>query len=300
MLKSRLIVGGPLALLILLAVFWPGEAGAAIFAGIAGAGIYAAFTEFSSISEGIGIDGPHRALRYFGVALLLAIIYSPLAARGPTGMQFPVVIWPAELLILAMIVLYCFGSVFHAKNYTVGLNQAAMAMAGLVFVYGSLNFIVKIYFSNGLSSEGRYLLLFVAGSTKAADIGAYTAGMLTSRSQRGNHKIAPRISPKKSWEGLFGGIAMSIATAFILYALFGNQFIFCGRQVLNVWSAMAFGGLFGILGYFGDISESALKRAAHFDDSGSIPGLGGVLDMADSLLFVLPVFYAFLAAKAIF
>ncbi|MFO7820824.1 MAG: phosphatidate cytidylyltransferase [Lentisphaeria bacterium] len=299
MLKSRLIIGLPLVVMLVLAIFWPGEAGAAVFAGLAGAGIFAAFTEYSGMAESLGITGPHNALKYFGLLLLLVIIYSPFASMDGNA-PYPAVLWPGELLILAVAVMFCFMYVVRADSYAAALPNATAALAGLVVIYGGLNFIGKLYFSAGLGQEGRYLVLFVAGATKAGDVGAYGAGMLTARRAAGNHKIVPRISPKKSWEGLGGGIIASTLTALIIYAVFGRNLLFCDQQVLGLGSVITLGGLFGLLGFFGDISVSALKRAANFDDSGSIPGLGGVLDMVDSLLFVLPVFYAFISARAIF
>ena len=297
MLKLRLTIGLPLAFLVLLAIFWPGEAGAMIFAGLAGVGLYAAFGELSSMIESTGVRGPHRSLKFFTIALLLVIIYSPLAA---TPIDCLVVIWPAELLLLTAIVLFCIGHALRAKDFKTGLNQAAIALGGLVFVYGSLNFGVKLYFSGGLESNGRYLLLFAAATTKLGDVGAYACGLLTSRSSRGNHKITPRLSPKKSWEGLAGGVLTSIIAALIIYGLWGGKMTFADQNVLGLWSAVLLGMSFGILGFFGDISESVIKRTAKYDDSGDIPGLGGVLDMVDSMIFVLPVFYAFIAARVMF
>lgn len=299
MLKARLIIGTPLALLLVLAIFWPGQPGALIFTGLAGAAIFAAFSEYSGIADSLGIAGPHKLLKYMGVVLFLAIVYSPLVGVDGTA-SHPVIVWPAELVLLTIAVLICCLYVIRAENYAAALNCAAVALAGLVLVYGSLNFAVKLFFNAGLKSEGRFLLLFVAGATKASDMGAYAAGTFTSRLPGENHKIMPHISPQKSWEGLIGGILASTLTAIVIYLGLGENLQFCGKTVLDSGSAMVYGAMFGLLGFCGDITESALKRAARFDDSGAIPGLGGVLDITDSLLFVLPVFYGFAAAQVLF
>lgn len=299
MLKSRLLIGSPLALLLGLAIFWPGQPGALIFTGLAGAGIFAAFSEYSRIADSLGFAGPHKLLKYIGVVLVLAIVYSPLIKVEETASQ-PVIVWPAELVLLTIAVLICCLYVIRAENYATALNCAAVALAGLVLVYGSLNFGVKLFFNAGLKSEGRFLLFFVAGATKASDMGAYAAGTFTSRLPGGNHKIMPHISPKKSWEGLIGGILASILTAVVIYLSLGESLQFCGKTVLCLGSAIIYGAMFGLLGFCGDITESALKRAARFDDSGALPGLGGVLDITDSLLFVLPVFYGFVAGQVMF
>ena len=118
--------------------------------------------------------------------------------------------------------------------------------------------------------------------TKLGDIGAYLIG-----SSFGKHPLIPRISPKKTIEGAFGGLLFSV-----LGALASR--IFLGFDYLHL---ILIGLGLGILGQLGDLSESLLKRDCGIKDSGSIfPGMGGVLDEIDSLLFAGPVFYFYLSA----
>ncbi len=115
----------------------------------------------------------------------------------------------------------------------------------------------------------------------ANDSGAYIIGSLI-----GKHKMFERISPKKTWEGTIGGILVSILAS-IIYAQFYT------KLALSEWLILA--GMTAILGTFGDLYESMLKRRAGVKDSGKImPGHGGLLDRFDSLLFAAPAAWVYL------
>lgn len=110
---------------------------------------------------------------------------------------------------------------------------------------------------------------------------AYIFGLLL-----GKHKLFKRISPKKSWEGFFGGLLSTLIATFFLSKFYPS---------LNVYEWLIFGLLCALAGVYGDFIESMLKRSANVKDSGSIlPGHGGILDRIDSLLFVGPVIYLYL------
>jgi phosphatidate cytidylyltransferase len=113
------------------------------------------------------------------------------------------------------------------------------------------------------------------------DVGAYCFGMMFGR--KGKHKLFERISPKKSWEGFFGGIIVSLLAALVLSSVWGERYIF--NQIH--WFALAL--IVSLSGSFGDLAESMLKRSAGVKDSGKImPGHGGILDRFDSALFAFP------------
>lgn len=121
----------------------------------------------------------------------------------------------------------------------------------------------------------------------ATDIGAYGAGRMV-----GGPKMAPRISPNKTWAGLLGGITASIA-AFLLFSQFTHA-------QENLGHLVAIGAVVAIVGQTGDLMESYLKRQAHMKDSSHlIPGHGGLLDRIDGLLLASPVFLLILKALAL-
>jgi phosphatidate cytidylyltransferase len=116
----------------------------------------------------------------------------------------------------------------------------------------------------------------------AGDIGAYYVG-----SAIGRHRLAERVSPKKTWEGAAGSVVASllIAGSYLMRFVGGLTIL----QVLTITIAA------NIAGQMGDLAESAMKRGAHMKDSGTLlPGHGGMLDRVDSTLFSLPVVYAYL------
>ena len=130
-----------------------------------------------------------------------------------------------------------------------------------------------------------FLFLFFILTTKAMDTGGYVFGLLSNRLMPGgNHKIAPTISPKKSWEGFFGGIllALAVAAAFIPYF----------STTIPWWKLLALAPILALGSFFGDLTESALKRAADIKDSGNyIPGMGGIFDVLDSFIYNGWIFY---------
>ncbi len=138
-------------------------------------------------------------------------------------------------------------------------------------------------------SLGTNALLVTFLVPKLGDVGAYLTGSLI-----GKHKMTPTLSPKKTWEGFFGGLIVSMLTAVAIN--------FLGREPLfknGVLEAMAFGLIVGLAGVFGDLFESMLKRDAMTKDaSQSVPGFGGVLDVVDSVLFAAPVAYLFFLITA--
>ena len=121
-------------------------------------------------------------------------------------------------------------------------------------------------------------MLFLIAVSKSMDTGGYIFGMLTGKYlPGGNHKIAPAISPKKSWEGVAGGMLLSVAASLI----------FCHFYAGNLITYIIHGVILSLLSLAGDLTESSLKRSADVKDSAHwIPGMGGVFDVFDSFLYV--------------
>src|SRR5262245_14432772 len=166
-----------------------------------------------------------------------------------------------------------------------GANTARVAFLAFVLVYlGVLpSFLAQLRWLDGdRSTAALALVVFV---TKCNDIGAYFTGKFLTGRVLGRHKRPPRLSPQKTWQGGIGGMLASVAMAVGIDAY---------AQVIPGGSlgAVGFGLTVGLAGVLGDLSESLIKRDSQAKDaSQSVPGLGGVLDVVDSLLFAAPVAY---------
>lgn len=126
---------------------------------------------------------------------------------------------------------------------------------------------------------GAAWIVFVLAITFLSDTGAYFTGRLL-----GHHRMAPYISPNKSWEGALGGLVFATLTGVFLVYLLGLP--------IQLWIGALLGGIGSIAGQAGDLAESLIKRQVNIKDSGHIiPGHGGILDRIDSLLFTAPVLY---------
>jgi len=155
------------------------------------------------------------------------------------------------------------------------LREGAITMTGLLYIGLTLSYLVMIR----LLPQGEWFLLFLLLVTWAADTGAYYVGTLC-----GQHVLAPRISPKKTIEGLVGGFLGAMVFAYIARWWFLSELSGLDCLVLAVLLTLA--------GLWGDLAESAIKRSVGAKDSGGIlPGHGGMLDRLDSLLFTAPAFY---------
>lgn len=143
-----------------------------------------------------------------------------------------------------------------------------------------------------LISLDKWLLLALFVLIWVNDTGAYCVGTLTAKRPQGNHKMTPHISPKKSWEGLIGGVVFCIAAALILYVC--GWFEVFGANGRTASIAVLFAVFASLFGTMGDLMESLFKRSIGVKDSGRfLPGHGGVLDRFDSILLASPVITAF-------
>jgi phosphatidate cytidylyltransferase len=154
-----------------------------------------------------------------------------------------------------------------------------------MYVPWLLNFIQKINFFPDIGHNGKFYVLYFILVTKFSDTGAYAVGSLI-----GKHKMIPRISPGKTWEG-FGGAIVVSTLASLLFA----HFLRHKMPGMNVLHAIILGVVLGSCAVVGDLIESLFKREAGVKDSGKFfPGIGGILDLLDSLLFNAPIMYLYL------
>jgi len=170
-----------------------------------------------------------------------------------------------------------------ARNGPTGMVAIATTLFGLMYVPWLLNFIQKINFFPDV--EDKLFLLYFVLITKFSDTGAYVVGSLIGR-----HKMIPRISPGKTWEGFAGAIALSTAASLVFVHFLGDR-----MTGMNRFHAIVLGVLLGVTAVIGDLIESLFKREAGVKDSGRFfPGIGGILDLLDSLLFNAPIMYLYL------
>lgn len=248
---TGLVLAALVALLITLAPFW-----AVGILAAAAAGIGSWEFEHMMLAEW---GGPERVLTIASAGLL------PLAAlAGPSALA------GAAMLGLLAGTLATIASV---KDMERAITVALPRGWGLMYAGLGLGCLILVL----ISPSGRALLMYLITVVAAADAGAYFAG-----SRFGKHKLAPVLSPGKSWEGVAGGLALSGAAG----AVFAGLFLpatgpLAGFLLALVLAAASVGG---------DLLESVLKRAAGVKDSGVIlPGHGGILDRVDGFLLAGPV-----------
>jgi phosphatidate cytidylyltransferase len=178
---------------------------------------------------------------------------------------------------LAFMVIHLIGAAFFSI-FRFRLSQDAPSVAlkqvfGVIYVPLFLGFIVPLYDGGDGTHWIFWLLVIVA----AGDTGAFYAGTYL-----GKHKLCPAVSPKKTIEGAFGGLAASVTVGTVYQILFIPS--------LPTAMCIPFALVIGIVGQAGDLFESEFKRAAGVKDSGTLlPGHGGFLDRIDALLFATPV-----------
>ena len=201
------------------------------------------------------------------VGIGLGLTLSALMAFGSAGWVGLFVVF----LLLCLSVLFMVTS----QDLSSTVSNLGVTLFGILFIGFLLSHVSLI----GKMTGGKEWALFLIVTVWAGDISAYSGG-----SRFGKHKLYPKISPKKTWEGLIGAVLGSIVVALAFSQLFIPQL----EKSLCVLIAI---GL-GILGQAGDFTESMLKRSAQVKDSGSlIPGHGGMLDRLDSFLFSAPFLY---------
>jgi phosphatidate cytidylyltransferase len=169
------------------------------------------------------------------------------------------------------------------------LSSAALSV---LYIGGLLGFLVQLRLlpvAGDVAHGGLLAMLSMVIVVKATDIGAYTVGRLWGR-----RKLAPLLSPGKTWEGAAGGLAFALAGALLALGPLAHALGVASNRGWVAWVACAaiYALLVSSAGIVGDLAESLLKRDAGVKDSSTwLPGFGGVLDLLDSLLVAAPVAY---------
>lgn len=206
------------------------------------------------------------ALISIGVVQVLSFFVSD--HWGKMGLSLPMLIFFVGFLIMIAL---------HFKENDGAVVDLAVSSFGLLYIAVPMGMILGILFAQS-GEDGRWWIAYLLVVTKITDMGAYFGGSLW-----GKRKLAPTISPGKTVEGAIVGLICAIGASFIFYLI--SHFSGAIRFHLGVVEALWLGLILGCIGQFGDLSESLLKRDANKKDSNDLPGLGGVLDLIDSLLF---------------
>jgi phosphatidate cytidylyltransferase len=195
-----------------------------------------------------------------------------------------------EMAVLLLFLLTVFTrQMFDKLRDDAPLRTMAYTLFGLLYVLWLYNFITKIVYvvprSPAGAVTGQFYVLYLIAITKFSDMGAYLTGSLIGR-----HQLIPHISPNKTWEGFFGALAFSLFASLALFKIMPGHL-----PVLNWTHATVLGLLLGFAAVIGDLAESIIKRSTGVKDSGNmLPGIGGALDLIDSLLFTAPLLFFYL------
>lgn len=181
-----------------------------------------------------------------------------------------------------LVVVLALGLVTFSRGHNVHGVMAATGGLLLVTVYAG---VLLAFWPLIRHEHSAWVLVGAVLTTKSCDIGAYFTGMSIGR-----HKLIEWLSPKKTWEGLVGGVVTATAVGALL--AWASNGLPAPSDRLPVWIGAVGGCLVGLVGQAGDLAESLFKRDAGMKDSGRIlPGMGGVLDVLDSPLLTGPVVY---------
>ncbi|HUE49666.1 MAG TPA: CDP-archaeol synthase [Candidatus Dormibacteraeota bacterium] len=232
----------------------------------------------------------HRSLPNFkvtgmicGTVMLVGSFYY-FAKIGPAQS------YDFETAVLLFFLLTVFARQMFARlRHDEPLQTMAYTLFGLLYVLWLFNFITKIVYVMPRSSSGavtgQFYVLYLIAVTKFSDMGAYLTGSVIGR-----HLMVPHISAKKTWEGFFGALIFALLCSLALFKLMPGHL-----SVLTWTHATILGLLLGFAAVIGDLAESIIKRSTGVKDSGNLlPGIGGALDLLDSLLFTAPLLFFYL------
>ena len=216
------------------------------------------------------------------------VVLNPVAAIGlallATAWYWPQFIHVSQGTYLLAVLTLVLAAMLWQQHLQLG-NDGALANCGIscfsMLYLGLLGaFVLGIRVDGGPWAALAFIFV-----VKCSDVGAYTFGKLF-----GKHKLSPRVSPGKTWEGLAGATVAAAAVSIAFAMVFG---------IMRLWLAPIFGVCMAVIGQLSDLAESMLKRDAQQKDSSNrVPGFGGILDVVDSLLFAAPFAYVFLKLVA--
>lgn len=246
-----------------------------LFVALAAAAMVAGLFEFYVLAKRRDLK-PDTAIGYLAAAALFTIFYF----NDPGPMSDLLMMQMIPLILIVFTAATLIAATLRGGPYDKMIASSGATILGVLFVVllGGHLVAVRTGFNQALSAD---LLSFFFLVLMGADTGAYYVGKAF-----GKHKLAPSISPGKTWEGVAGGLLTGLLMATIAHFWFFRE--------LPLKLALPLAAVMTVVGIFGDLTESALKRSAGAKDAANIlPGHGGLLDRLDSLLFNAPVIYYF-------
>jgi len=272
--RQRLVSGLSIALVTLLAIiFLPNKGVLLALLGICLWGML----EFYAFLDAAQIPNYRLLGALGGVGLILATAYS---LRRAPAMVFEV----EGAVIMTMVLTLCLRQ-FLQKNNPRPIETIAGTLLGFLYIAFLLNFITKLILVWDYQT-GRLLLFYLVAVGKCSEAGAYFVGCAGGR-----HKLIPRISPAKTWEGVLGGLGAGVLVSLVFCWSSDGQM---GVLRLGWGDAVGLGIGLTVMGLAGDLTESLFKRAVGVKDSSRvIAGMGGILDIMDSLLFTAPLLFVY-------
>lgn len=232
---------------------------------------------------------------YLGIILILAAASAPLGWQL-MGVEYPPncplgkLGWPLAAAALSVGLVFI-GEMARYKEPGGVIVNVAIGVFATLYIGLLLTFVIelRLFESNERGMVALVSLLFI---TKFSDAGAYFTGK-----SFGRHKLAPRISPGKTIEGAIGGVVVACVASWIFFQFIAPKILGADAQRSPLWGILLYGAIVAVAGMLGDLSESLLKRDMERKDSSSwLPGLGGVLDILDSILAAAPPAYVCWAA----
>ncbi len=230
-----------------------------------------AIWEYEQFAKAKGGQMILPALILFTLAEVFSFFF---AAVNPAYASLPIIIFFIGFLCLFAL---------HFGEKDGAIVDLAVSSFGLLYIAVPVGMILGILYSPNV--DGRWWVAYLLVVTKITDIGAYFAGSLWGR-----RKLAPTISPKKTIEGAIFGLGCALLASLIFHL--GSDY--AGPFHLGTYEWIFLGLVLGAVGQFGDLSESLLKRDANKKDSNTLPGLGGVLDSIDSILFNATIIFIYI------
>ena len=251
---KRVLTAALLVPLVVYTVLW---ANPWVFLAVVALAAVLSYREYDLIAAGYGFGAP-GVLGYAGLVLL-------------------VVPYQHAWLVVTAVALLALVLALRSKELAHALPRTSLLVLGVIYIFGCWRCAIVLH------ERGAHWLMYALLVSWTGDIGAYYIGKAFGR-----HRLADRVSPKKSWEGAVASVVTSVllAGAYLWY--------FAG---VSVAEAVLLTALANVAGQLGDLVESAMKRGAGVKDSGALlPGHGGFLDRVDSALFVMPVVAGWLIA----